>query len=63
MKNKIQKIQEIETLIKLQSQYLKNLKEECKTKAYICSSGNNAGFFRISLEVNKQVQILKQIRG
>jgi hypothetical protein len=63
MKNKIQKIQEIETLIKLQSQYLKNLKEECKIRTYNYPSSNSAGFFRISLEVNKQVQMLKRING
>tara|TARA_R110000868_G_scaffold394638_1_gene666009 strand:+ start:194 stop:388 length:195 start_codon:yes stop_codon:yes gene_type:complete len=58
--DKITKFKDIRALISLQLQYLSGLKREYLDngeKNY--HSPNNAGFFRISIELNKQIQKLK----
>jgi len=56
MKNK-GKLKDIESLINIQKEYLKNLLNQ--SDDYRLQNPNKSGFIRVSLEINKQINRIK----
>lgn len=60
MSIKTKNLTRIEYLIDTQLEYLKELRAEINQNNYLCNSPARAGFYRVSLEVNKQINKLKK---